>query len=76
MKRQIVRPKSGCTVVDPYGRQVPADGAIVIWSSYWDRRVRDGVITVHEVEKEAPVKAATPSKPRKKSTKTTEGTDK
>ena len=69
--RKIVKPVGDTVILDPYGRRVPEDGAIVIWSSWWDRRLRDGGMSVHEVEEPA---TAAP-KPRK-SNKSTEESDK
>jgi len=31
---------------DRLGGRVPAEGAEVVWSSWWDRRLRDGAITL------------------------------
>lgn len=70
MDRKIVKPKPDIFVLDPYGRVVPRDGAIVQWSSYWSRRLRDGVITVHEIEEPKPAR-----KSRKKQPTPTEGTE-
>lgn len=67
--RKIVKPVGDLRVPDPYGRVVPEDGAIVLWSSWWQRRLKEGAITVHPVQEHAP-------KPRKKATKSTEETEK
>ncbi len=38
-----VKPKSGLVVRDPFkGDPLPAHGAGVLWSSYWQRRLDDG----------------------------------
>jgi len=43
--RRIVKPKPGFAMTDEYGRVVPEDGAIVRWSSWWQRRLKEGGIT-------------------------------
>jgi Protein of unknown function (DUF2635) len=62
--RRIVKPTKGYTIPDPYGRIVPPEGAIVIWSGYWERRLQEGGIEFFEIEPEPPPKA--PSKSRNK----------
>ena len=64
-KRLIVRPIIGATAMDEYNRIVPPEGAIVRWSSHWQRRLNEGVITVSEID---PPKAE--SKSKKKTTTT------
>ena len=43
--RRIVKPKDGRRVFDPYGRVLPEDGALVKWSSWWERRKNEGAVT-------------------------------
>ncbi len=68
MTTKLVKPERGIVVLDPASlRRVPEDGAIVPWNSYWQRRVREGSLTV--VEPPAPKKA------RKSKTESTEDTE-
>lgn len=51
MTTKTVKPVGGASVSDPYGRIVPADGAIVPWNSYWKRRVAEGNLEVVQPRK-------------------------
>lgn len=52
MDRKIVTPLNGLAVVDPdTNRPLPAEGAEVVWSTYWQRRLNDGDISVKEAPK-------------------------
>ena len=60
MREIYVTPKKGLVVVDPADMQdVPADGKKVTNSQYWQRRKRDGDVTISKpaAAKSAPAKA-------------------
>lgn len=65
-KRAIVHPVEGATAMDPYSRVVPKEGASVIWSSHWQRRLNEGVITVSEIEEPKPPATKSRKKPTSK----------
>jgi hypothetical protein len=51
-----IKPREGDVIRDPEtGRALPAEGAEVIWNSWWQRRLNDGDIVMTT---ESAVKAA------------------
>ena len=56
-KTRLVKPLRGLRVFGPYGREVPEEGAIVPWVSYWQRRVREGSLEIVAEPKKAPAKS-------------------
>lgn len=81
MTTKIVKPMPGFVVLDPHSlRQVPEEGAIVPWNSYWIRRVTEGSLYVVKEPVAVPKKVVEPVKPapkkaRKSKTESTEDTE-
>jgi hypothetical protein len=53
MKTKHVKPAAGLKIRDYYGRDLPEDGAIVPWNSFWQRLERDGDVTIVEPKKKS-----------------------
>lgn len=54
MKKQVrIKPKAGLIIPDVDRRDaLPETGRLVVWSVYWQRRLRDGDIEIIEEKKE------------------------
>lgn len=66
--RRVVLPVEGFRPTDRYGRRIPEDGAVVVWSSWWDRRLAEGAITFRKVDEAPPPEPTEPkSEPPPKS---------
>ncbi|WP_448660300.1 DUF2635 domain-containing protein [Sphingomonas sp. CJ99] len=48
-----VTPEAGQTVNDEQGQPIPAGGIDVVWSTWWQRRLNAGEITVSDPKKGA-----------------------
>lgn len=56
MKR-FIKPVEGKRPCDRLGNAVPEQGATVEWSSWWDRRLREGAIEVSDAPADTPRRA-------------------
>lgn len=65
MEQRFVKPAEGRLVRDPAtGQPLPAEGALVEWTSFFRRRLAEGDIVEVEPEPAAPEPKAAPPQPR------------
>ncbi len=66
-KTQKIYPKPGKMVIDPETkREIPQDGKIVVWSSFWIKRMADGDITLDPIKPVESSESLDLEKPKKK----------